>query len=61
MLNKRDSVAAKDMLGAARRAVDYATTVSIEEFARDRMRIDAAMAVTSPISSDQLRCESFRL
>ncbi len=44
MLNKRDSVAAKDMLGAARRAVDYATTVSIEEFARDRMRIDAAMA-----------------
>jgi uncharacterized protein with HEPN domain len=44
MLSKRDRVAATDMLAAARRAVDLAATVNPEAFARDRMRIDAAMA-----------------
>lgn len=44
MLSRRDRVAAEDMLVAARRAVQYALSVSPVEFATDRMRVDATMA-----------------
>jgi uncharacterized protein with HEPN domain len=42
MLSRRDRLAARDMLRAARRALTYAAVEEVE-FATDEMRQDAAM------------------